>query len=90
MLTKTLEWRLENHPENITYDDVKHVLKLGSLYRNGSDKSGRPILYIKPANYNPNSIEDRLKALIFTLEQTINCRFPTVENDLTFSDATWR
>lgn len=43
---------------------------LRSLYRNGLDKQGRPIMFIKPS-YNDNTVEYRLKALIYSLEETI-------------------
>lgn len=40
------------------------------MYRNGSDKLGRPVMFIKPS-YNPNTVEYRLKSLIYSLEECI-------------------
>eukprot|EP01122_Echinamoeba_exundans_P006138 TRINITY_DN1671_c0_g1_i2.p1 TRINITY_DN1671_c0_g1~~TRINITY_DN1671_c0_g1_i2.p1 ORF type:complete len:301 (-),score=39.25 TRINITY_DN1671_c0_g1_i2:150-1052(-) len=71
MLAESLKWRSEFGPHKINPDDVKEVLKLGTLYQNGKDKEGRPLLFIKPGTYNPHSVETKVRTMIYTLEQAI-------------------
>lgn len=70
MILETLNWRKEYKPLDINESDIKHILDLQTMYRNGKDKHGRPILYVK-TTYNPASVEDRIKCLVFTLEEAI-------------------
>jgi len=89
MLEDTLTWRIENDPDNITKDQVKGLMELGSFYRNGKDKEGRPILYIRPGAYNPYPPEQRIKYLIYIMETAIKHMPPGVERItwiLDFSD----
>lgn len=56
--------------KNTTFFPCPPTQELKSLYRNGVDKLARPIMFVKPS-YNPNSVEYRLKSLIYSLEESI-------------------
>jgi hypothetical protein len=71
MIWETIEWRRQTKPDEIPYQEIKGLQELASLYHNGSDNLGRPILYIKPGAYNPFSAEDRVRFLVYTLEKAI-------------------
>lgn len=68
MIMETLEWRDEYKPFNVTRQDVLPILEIRSMYRNGMDKVGRPIIYVKPS-YNPHSVEERIQSLVYILEE---------------------
>jgi len=69
MLLETLKWRREMKPTEIKKEEVSGLLELGSMYHNGIDKKGRPIIYFKPGASNPFTPEERLKYLVFMMEQ---------------------
>ncbi len=49
MIRETLKWRRQYKPHLITAEDVIVELKNdGKMYRNGHDKFGRPVIYMKP------------------------------------------
>jgi len=77
LLRESLKWRKEFEPEKITEQDVKGVLSLGTVYHNGFDRQGRPVLYMKPGAYNPYSADERVRFLVYVMEQTINEMDPT-------------
>jgi hypothetical protein len=53
MIRETLKWRRNYKPHLITCEDVKTELKNeGKMYRNGKDKQGRPIIYMRPGKDN--------------------------------------
>jgi hypothetical protein len=53
MIKNSLEWRRSYKPHLITAEDVKIELNnTGKMYRNGFDKHGRPIIYMKPGKDN--------------------------------------
>lgn len=72
MITESLEWRRQSKPDEIPFEEVKGLQELASLYQNGFDKLGRPILYIKPGAYNPFPAEERVRFLVYTLESAIS------------------
>lgn len=53
MLYDTIEWRRKQKPASIPLEEVKGVYDLGGFYQHGVDKQGRPIVIVKPGNYNP-------------------------------------
>eukprot|EP01120_Amphizonella_sp_Union-15-10_P014285 TRINITY_DN6872_c0_g1_i1.p1 TRINITY_DN6872_c0_g1~~TRINITY_DN6872_c0_g1_i1.p1 ORF type:complete len:336 (-),score=63.68 TRINITY_DN6872_c0_g1_i1:100-1107(-) len=74
MLAGTLKWRREFQPHKITAKDVLVELQNdGKMYRNGFDKIGRPILYMKPGldNTPPSQKEVKLKYLVYVMEKTL-------------------
>lgn len=72
MIRESIKWRAETQPEKITYEEVKPVLDLKTLYLNGRDRQGRPIVYVKPGAQNPFPPDKRLRALLFILETAIS------------------
>eukprot|EP01119_Soliformovum_irregulare_P019824 TRINITY_DN6355_c0_g1_i1.p2 TRINITY_DN6355_c0_g1~~TRINITY_DN6355_c0_g1_i1.p2 ORF type:complete len:357 (+),score=106.39 TRINITY_DN6355_c0_g1_i1:1656-2726(+) len=74
MLMNTLKWRREVKPRSITAEDVKIELQNeGKMYRNGKDKFGRPIIYMKPRfdNTGAEQKEVKVKYLVYLLEKAI-------------------
>jgi hypothetical protein len=71
MLVNTLKWRREYKPHRITVNDIKIELKNnGKLYRNGVDKWGRPLIYMKPRHDNTGAPERevKVKSIVYLLE----------------------
>lgn len=93
MLRASIKWRAETQPEKISYDEVKPVLDLKTLYLNGHDRQGRPVVYVKPGAQNPYPPELRLRALLFILETAVRIMPPNVEQlvwILDFSEYSFR
>jgi hypothetical protein len=53
MLYETIEWRRKQKPASISLEEVKGVYELGGFYQHGFDIEGRPIVIVKPGNFNP-------------------------------------
>jgi hypothetical protein len=48
MIMETLQWRRETKPWALTWKDVEvEMNNKGKMYRNGFDKHGRPVLWMK-------------------------------------------
>ena len=49
------------------------IFKLGKLYRNGKDRLGRPIIYMRPGKDNTGASEKdvKIRYLIYLLEKCI-------------------
>jgi hypothetical protein len=71
MLLESVRWRFEYRPQHITTHEIGEVLKLKGMFQNGLDREGRPVIYMKPGAYNPNSAEMRVRFLVWTLERAI-------------------
>jgi len=73
MLSNTLTWRSKVfQPHKITSEDIIGELNnKGKMYRNGYDKYGRPVLYMKPGfdNTGAPEREQKLKYLVYQLEK---------------------
>jgi len=81
MITKSLEWRASYQPHKIKAEDV--VIELnnqGKMYRNGYDRYGRPVIYMKPGldNTGGNEREVKVKYLCYLLEK---CSLAAKTND---------
>jgi len=79
MLRATLSWRQQECPQNISTAEILPVLNLGTAYGAGLDKLNRPVIYVKPGAFNPESVEMRVRYLIYLMETTINRAPPGVE-----------
>lgn len=74
MLEETLKWRKEYKPDFITANDVKGELNNnGKMYRNGVDKRGCPIIYMKPRHDNTGAEKrvEKVRYLVYILEKAI-------------------
>eukprot|EP01112_Ceratiomyxa_fruticulosa_P008510 TRINITY_DN2205_c0_g1_i1.p1 TRINITY_DN2205_c0_g1~~TRINITY_DN2205_c0_g1_i1.p1 ORF type:complete len:327 (-),score=67.84 TRINITY_DN2205_c0_g1_i1:28-1008(-) len=74
MLRDTIAWRREYKPMCITAEDIMIELKNeGKLYRNGKDKLGRPIIYMRPGKDNTGVPEKdvKIRYLVYLLEKCI-------------------
>jgi len=72
MIKNSLEWRRSYQPHLITAEDVKIELNnTGKMYRNGFDKHGRPIIYMKPGKDNTGVPEKEVKVkyLVYLMEK---------------------
>ncbi|KAL8491382.1 hypothetical protein ACS0TY_023129 [Phlomoides rotata] len=72
MLNASLKWRQEYKPEDIRWDDVAMEAETGKIYRsNYKDKSGRPVLVMRPRCQNSKSIKGQIKYLVYCMENAI-------------------
>ncbi|GAA0139908.1 hypothetical protein LIER_01365 [Lithospermum erythrorhizon] len=72
MLKASLKWRLEYKPDEIRWDDVSSEAETGKIYRaNYKDKSGRPVLVIRPRCENSKSVKDQIKHFVYCMESAI-------------------
>jgi len=68
------------------------VLETRTIYASGLDRQGRPVVYVRIGASTPYSAEQRLTALIYTLERLIAQMPPGVEATtwiLDFSEYSW-
>eukprot|EP01134_Creolimax_fragrantissima_P006837 CFRG6837T1 len=71
MLRNTIKWRRAYKPEAITEDQIADMSWTGSMYVNGFDKYNHPVIYIRTAFGPPSTAEDKIKFIVYILEQTI-------------------
>ncbi|GAA0152340.1 hypothetical protein LIER_10846 [Lithospermum erythrorhizon] len=72
MLKASLKWRLEYKPEEIRWEDVASEAETGKIYRaNYKDKTGRPVLIMRPRCQNSKSVKDQIKYLVYSMENAI-------------------
>ena len=71
MLEACIKWRREYKPHHVTYDDCRGVLSLGTSFMLGHCREGRPIFYICPGPKNPYPAEERVKVMIYLMEETM-------------------
>ena len=79
-IARTLQWRREYQPDQITEDDIKEEAVTGKEFLKGFDKEGRPILYLVPARENSKDYDRMLKFVVFNLEKGIKLMAPGVES----------
>eukprot|EP00026_Physarum_polycephalum_P015386 Phypoly_transcript_16053.p1 GENE.Phypoly_transcript_16053~~Phypoly_transcript_16053.p1 ORF type:complete len:251 (+),score=47.87 Phypoly_transcript_16053:103-855(+) len=72
MLVNSLKWRNEFKPHLITTQEIAPVLALDTMFMSGMDKKNRPIIYVMPGQFNPNSVELRVKYMVWMLEYAIS------------------
>eukprot|EP00188_Purpureofilum_apyrenoidigerum_P000497 Plantae.Rhodophyta-Purpureofilum_apyrenoidigerum.ctg12151.p1 GENE.Plantae.Rhodophyta-Purpureofilum_apyrenoidigerum.ctg12151~~Plantae.Rhodophyta-Purpureofilum_apyrenoidigerum.ctg12151.p1 ORF type:complete len:296 (-),score=69.50 Plantae.Rhodophyta-Purpureofilum_apyrenoidigerum.ctg12151:266-1153(-) len=73
MIQDTLKWRKEFDVVGLLQSDlnlVKSESTTGKMYAGGHDKSGRPILYMKPRNQNTKDTTANIQHLVYSLERT--------------------
>jgi len=74
LLKGTLQWRRSYKPHLITAEDVLIELKNeGKMYKNGKDKIGRPVIYMKPGKDNTGAPEReyKVKYLVYLMEKAV-------------------
>jgi len=71
MLRETLKWRKEFKPQSITEKDIQEEGQSGKQYIHGFDKSGRPIVIMRPDRENTNNYEKQIQYLVYTMERAI-------------------
>eukprot|EP00191_Tetraselmis_sp_GSL018_P005163 CAMPEP_0177619882 /NCGR_PEP_ID=MMETSP0419_2-20121207/26545_1 /TAXON_ID=582737 /ORGANISM="Tetraselmis sp., Strain GSL018" /LENGTH=263 /DNA_ID=CAMNT_0019119275 /DNA_START=224 /DNA_END=1012 /DNA_ORIENTATION=+ len=69
MLRKTFAWRSTTRPEQIRWEDVEQESRTGKLFiLKHPDKSGRPVLVMRPRNENSSNHDSQIRNLIFMME----------------------
>ncbi|PWA59234.1 cellular retinaldehyde binding/alpha-tocopherol transport [Artemisia annua] len=72
MLEDTLEWRSNYKPEKICWDEVAHEGETGKVSRaNFVDRSGRPVLIMRPGKQNTKTGDGNVRHLVYLLENAI-------------------
>eukprot|EP00020_Sapocribrum_chincoteaguense_P006868 CAMPEP_0170737202 /NCGR_PEP_ID=MMETSP0437-20130122/4005_1 /TAXON_ID=0 /ORGANISM="Sexangularia sp." /LENGTH=263 /DNA_ID=CAMNT_0011075581 /DNA_START=81 /DNA_END=872 /DNA_ORIENTATION=- len=72
MLKETIEWRRETRPDQLSRDRdpvLESIHSLYTMFPNGTDNQGHPIMVVVPGGVNPHSPEERVRFLMFTLEE---------------------
>ncbi|KFG53912.1 CRAL/TRIO domain-containing protein [Toxoplasma gondii RUB] len=72
LLMETVKFRREAKPERVKPKEVMQANQEGIMYRRGYDKSGHPILYMRPGKNQPNADADSsIKLLVYMLERAV-------------------
>ncbi|KAJ3271696.1 hypothetical protein HDU76_011005, partial [Blyttiomyces sp. JEL0837] len=71
-LQKTLQWRREYRPTEITSEEIEPEATTGKQFYTGFDKQGRPILFLVPAVQNTKTYERQLRFVVYCLEKGIS------------------
>ncbi|KAF5762321.1 putative CRAL-TRIO lipid binding domain, CRAL/TRIO domain, CRAL/TRIO domain superfamily [Helianthus annuus] len=72
MLEETLEWRSTYKPEEIRWDEVAHEGETGKVSRaNFVDRSGRPVLIMRPGKQNTKTGDGNVRHLVYLIENAI-------------------
>ncbi|KAI9326711.1 CRAL-TRIO domain-containing protein [Obelidium mucronatum] len=71
-LIKTLQWRREFRPTEITPEEIEEESKDGKAFWSGYDRTGRPIMHLTSANSSlPTLTLSDLKGFLFSILRTI-------------------
>ncbi|KAJ1981299.1 hypothetical protein H4R35_000772 [Dimargaris xerosporica] len=70
-LEKTLQWRSEYRPDEITPDEIEHESIKGKMYVNGYDLFGRAVVYMRQRLNHTNEAKSQMRHLVFTLERAV-------------------
>ncbi len=70
MLRTTISWRSE-YLSQITPEIVEEESQTGKTYRNGVDKQGRPIIYMRDRRQNTKNFENQVKYTCYQFEKTV-------------------
>ena len=74
MLTATLAWRKDFDVESISMLKVRGNGETGKVVVRGTDRDGRPILFLRPGQENSKDDHDgNLKHLVYELERAVAC-----------------
>lgn len=72
MLRETLKWRATYKPEEIKWDEIAREAETGKIYRaNYSDRQGRTVIVMRPANQNTSDPYGQVRLLVHALENAI-------------------
>ncbi|EFA76292.1 cellular retinaldehyde-binding/triple function domain-containing protein [Heterostelium album PN500] len=71
LLKKTLEWRKQYKPDEITAEHLSYEASTGKQYCNGKTKDGKPAIYMRPVRENTKNYERQIQLLVYTLERAI-------------------
>eukprot|EP00762_Andalucia_godoyi_P008463 ANDGO_05786.mRNA.1 CRAL-TRIO domain-containing protein C23B6.04c len=80
LLLSTLQWRHSFRPHRISPDDVEEEALTGKVYRNGYDRAGRPIIYMRPGRENTKNYDRQVMHLVYHLESAVRSMGPGVES----------
>ncbi|KAI8853058.1 CRAL-TRIO domain-containing protein [Chytridium lagenaria] len=76
---KTLQWRREYRPTEISPEEVEPESVTGKQFFTGFDKVGRPLYYLVPRNENTKTYDRQLRYVVYNLEKGIALMPPSVE-----------
>ncbi|KAL0491685.1 hypothetical protein AKO1_010158 [Acrasis kona] len=71
MLNNSLKWRDTYKPEAILAKDLEEEASSGKVYQQGTDKLGRPVVYMTPARNTSTQYDKGVKLLIYTMEKAV-------------------
>ncbi|KAJ3113788.1 hypothetical protein HDU96_002927 [Phlyctochytrium bullatum] len=70
-LSKTLQWRREYRPTEITSEEVEPESLTGKQFFTGFDKVGRPLFFLVPAKENTKTYDRQLRYVVYNLEKDL-------------------
>ncbi|RKP38395.1 CRAL-TRIO domain-containing protein, partial [Dimargaris cristalligena] len=70
-LTKTLQWRSEYRPDEITPAEIESEAVRGKMYPNGYDLFGRSVIYMRQRLNHTSDAKMQMRYLVFTLERAV-------------------
>ncbi|GAM28095.1 hypothetical protein SAMD00019534_112710 [Acytostelium subglobosum LB1] len=71
MLKKTLAWRRDYKPWEITAEHLSFEAATGKQYVNGKIKDGKPVIYMRPSRENTKTHDRQIQLMVYTLERAI-------------------
>uniref|UniRef100_A0ACD5ZZZ2 Uncharacterized protein n=1 Tax=Avena sativa TaxID=4498 RepID=A0ACD5ZZZ2_AVESA len=72
MLEESLKWRAASRPEDIRWPVVSVEAETGKMYRaDFTDREGKTVVLMRPANQNTSSHERQVQYLVYTLENVV-------------------
>lgn len=71
MLEATVAWRREYMPHRLTKDALAHHYVNQTMWQVGRDKKGNALVYGRPGTSNPFPADERVRYLVFMLEQAV-------------------
>ncbi|KAJ1659404.1 hypothetical protein IWQ61_001512 [Dispira simplex] len=80
-LEKTLLWRSEYRPDEITPEEIESEAIYGKMYPNGYDLFGRSTIYMRQRLNHSSNAALQMRYLAFTLERAVQMLPPENNND---------
>ncbi|KAJ3238438.1 hypothetical protein HDU78_003544 [Chytriomyces hyalinus] len=71
MVLRSLQWRREYRPTEITPKDVEEESRNGKMFWSGFDRAGRPIFNLDASKVKSTDTERYLKLIVFNLERGV-------------------
>ncbi|KAI8833307.1 CRAL-TRIO domain-containing protein [Chytriomyces cf. hyalinus JEL632] len=71
MVLRSLQWRREYRPTEITPEDVEEESRNGKMFWSGFDRAGRPIFNLDAAKVKSTDTDRYLKLIVFNLERGV-------------------